>query len=75
MVKNILKVDPVAFRYEDPDFIEGPGVFGENDDFEWSDDDIAGDEFESGKVDDPSMDHDSDSDSLWEDDALTEDDS
>ena len=67
MVKNILKVDPVAFRYDEPDLIEGPDVFGENDDFEWSDDDLAGDEFESEKTEYPLMDPDLDSDSVWGD--------
>ncbi len=70
MVKNILKVDPVAFRYEDTDFIEGPGVFGEDNDFEWSEDDLEGDDFDSAQRDDFFPDF--DSDSFWGDDSLTE---
>lgn len=70
MVKNILKVDPVAFRYEDPDFIKGPGVFGEDNDFEWSEDDLEGDDFDSTQRDDFFPDF--DSESFWGDDSLTE---
>ncbi|MFW6202970.1 MAG: hypothetical protein ACOC30_01585 [Marinilabilia sp.] len=71
MVKNILKVDPVAFRYEDPDFIEGPGAHGDDDDFEWSDEDFDGDEFEFGEYDGSSMDL--DTDPVWGDDDFPAD--
>ncbi|MGM0376394.1 MAG: hypothetical protein ACQEQ0_06440 [Bacteroidota bacterium] len=67
MVKNILKVDPVAFRYEDPDFIEGPGIFGDDDDFEWSEDD-----FDSAGFDNSPMDF--DSDPVWGDDSPIDED-
>ncbi|MFO8000708.1 MAG: hypothetical protein R6U46_05645 [Marinilabilia sp.] len=78
MGKNILKVDPVAFRYDDPDFLESPDPFGEEDDFEWSDDDLAGYDFDPGAFEeaeeefDPDLDDDLDPD--WDHDPLDDED-
>ena len=70
MVNNILKVDPVAFRYEEPDDMEGSGLFRDKDDFEWSADDFN-DGFEVSDFDeepDPGFDSDFDNDDeAWRD--------
>jgi hypothetical protein len=42
MEKSILKVDPVAFRYDEPELEDNSDAFGEEDecDFEWDQDDL-----------------------------------